>query len=535
MIGAPLATKPAMTRPSSGSRPVPTHRPASGLLRMAAFVLLGLWGLPFGAAAQSARAAGPATELYDIVLAGGRVMDPETGLDAIRWVGIRGEVVAAISEEPLEGHTVVDATGLVVAPGFIDLHAHGQESRANAYQAMDGVTTALEMESGVPDMNAYLALRAGDAILNYGATIGHGATRTRVMPEYGPGLEAAIREAVSGTFDADDWMRLYDASSAGRYEALDPEQYPALWERLEDGLAAGALGIGMPHQYYPGVTRDEIFRLFEFAAGADVAIYTHVREMGVSPIQEVVANAAATGASLHVVHLNSSSLWDYRTNIDLILGAAGRGADITTEAYPYTAASTLLQSTIFDEGWQERLRISYGDLQWQDTGERLTAESFARYREEGGVVIIHMMKPEWIEAFMADPRIMVASDGMPYAPGAHPRGAGTFARFLGRYVREGGVLPLMDALKKITLMPAQRLEGVAPQMRRKGRVQIGSDADLTVFDPARILDRATFEEGLRYSEGVEYVLVNGTFVVRDGELVEDARPGRPVLGRAVVF
>ena len=485
--------------------------------------------LPAPGAAQT-------SETYDIVLAGGRVMDPETGLDAVRWVGIRGETVAAISDAPLEGRTVVDATGLVVAPGFIDLHAHGQSRRSNEFQAMDGVTTALEMESGVPDMEVFLAQRDGDAVVNYGATIGHGAVRTRIMPEYGAELEAALVASRDvGQADAEAWMRLYDAAAAGRYDALDPAEYPALWERLEEGLRAGALGIGMPHQYYPAVTRDEIFRLFQFAADQGVPIYTHVREMGVAPIQEVVANAVATGASLHVVHLNSSSLWDYRTNIDLILGAAERGADITTEAYPYTAASTALQSTIFDEGWQDRLRISYGDVQWQDTGERLTEESFARYREEGGVVIIHMMKPEWIEAFMADPRIMVASDGMPYAPGAHPRSAGTFARFLGRYVREDGVLPLMDALRKITLMPAQRLEGVAPQMRRKGRIQIGSDADLTVFDPRGIIDTATFEDGLSYSEGVEYVLVNGTFVVRDGALVEGALPGRAVLGRGVVF
>lgn len=161
------------------------------------------------------------------------------------------------------------------------------------------------------------------------------------------------------------------------------------------------------------------------------------------------------------------------------MGAQERGADITTEAYPYTAVSTALQSSIFDEGWQDRLRISFGDLQWQDTGERLTEESFRRYREQGGVVIIHMMRPEWIEAFMADPRIMVASDGMPYAPGAHP--------------------------------------------------------DLTLFDPQRIIDTATFEDGLSYSEGIEHVLVNGRFVVRDGAPVEEARPGRAILGRGYVF
>jgi dihydroorotase len=317
------------------------------------------------------------SEVYDVVIANGRVMDPETGLDGIRHVGIRGQMVAAISETPLEGRTVVDATDLVVAPGFVDLHAHGQSARANEFQAMDGVTTALELESGVPDLDAYLAMRSGDAVLNFGASIGHGAARTWVMPRYAAEVEAALEEArTSGQESPETWMRLYNATAAGRYEALDPSEYAALWNRLEAGLEAGALGVGMPHQYYPGVTYDEIFRLFEFAAEEGVPIYTHVRSMGVSAMQEVVANAVATGASLHIVHMNSSSLWDWRTNLDLILGAQERGADVTTEAYPYTAASTAIQSAIFDEGWQERLRISYGDLQWQNTGERLTEATF---------------------------------------------------------------------------------------------------------------------------------------------------------------
>jgi len=136
---------------------------------------------------------------------------------------------------------------------------------------------------------------------------------------------------------------------------------------------------------------------------------------------------------------------------------------------------------------------------------------------------------------MADPRVMVASDGMPYAPGAHPRSAGTFSRFLGRYVREQGVLPLMDGLRKITLMPADRLAEIAPQMKRKGRLQLGSDADITIFDAAHIIDTAGFENDLSYSEGVEFVLVNGQFVVRDGALVDGARPGQAVLGRLSVF
>ena len=477
-----------------------------------------------------------AQESYDIVISNGRVMDPETGLDAVRNVGIRGQSVVAITERPLAGETEVDARGMVVSPGFIDLHAHGQSARANEFQAMDGVTTALELESGVPDVPMFLSMRDGRALLNYGASISHGALRTWSMPEHRDEIDRIVATMGRGGEASEDAMnRFFDAFMEGRYKELAPEHYPDLWDRLDRGLADGALGVGMPHQYYPGVSHDEIFRLFQFAADRDVPIYTHVREMGVTGMQEVIANAIATGASLHIVHMNSSSLWSYQTNLDLILGAQERGADVTTEAYPYTAASTSIESAIFDEGWQEKLRISYGDVQWQDTGERLTEESFNRYREQGGVVIIHMMKDEWIRAQLSDPRVMVASDGMPYAPGAHPRSAGTFSRFLGRYVRDQEILSLMEGLAKVTLMPAERLEGVAPQMKRKGRIQIGSDADITVFSAGEIIDTADFDDDLTYSKGVRYVLVNGEFVVWDGEIVEGARPGQPILGRNVVF
>ena len=474
-----------------------------------------------------------AQERYDVVLENGRVLDPETGLDAIRNVGIRGRVIEAISEDPLEGDVVIDATGLVVAPGFIDLHAHGQTNRANEFQARDGVTTALEMESGVGDVAAYLSERNEGSVLNFGATVAHRAARTAVMPAYAA-ARAQAEEAGEDLSEADRNV-LSQLSAAGAYESLSPDLYPAMQDELAKGLAAGALGIGMPHQYYPGATYDEILSVFKTAADYDAPIYTHVRDMSISAIQEVVANAAATGAPLHIVHVNSSSLWNIEPVLEIIGGAQAHGVDVTTEAYPYTAASTSLQSAIFDEGWQEKLQISYGDLQWQDTGERLTEETFRTYREQGGVVIIHMMKPEWIEAAVSSPFVMVASDGMPYAPGAHPRSAGTFSRFLGRYVRDEGLMSLMEGVRKITLMPAQRLETVSPQMKRKGRIQIGSDADITIFDPVRIMDTATFEDDLSYSVGVEHVLVNGEFVVRDGDNVDGAMPGRAVVGRRVVF
>ncbi len=472
-----------------------------------------------------AQAAGP----YDIVLGGGRVMDPASGLEAVRYVGLRGDKIAAVSELPLEGKTFVDVGGLVVAPGFIDLHAHGQSNQANQYQARDGVTTALELEGGVAFVETWIRQRQNQALLNYGATVAHGAARALVMKELAAevaarkaAVEKGIRVGVSG-----DAVLL-----KARYKELThPEEFTQLAAELEKGLREGALGIGMPHQYYPGATRTEIFRVFQMAARWKVPIFTHVRSMGIDAMQEVLANAAATGASLHIVHVNSSSRAALPEVLEMIGSARSRGLDVTTEAYPYTAGSTSIQSAIFDEGWQQRLGGSYSDLQWQDTGERLTQETFEKYRKTGGVLIIHMMKPEWIDLAMSTPFVMIASDGMPYAPGAHPRGAETFSRVLGRYVRERKALTLMEALRRMTLMPAGRLEPIAPQMKNKGRLQAGADADITVFDPEAVIDTATFETGLRFSKGIQHVLVNGVFVVRNGDSVPGVLPGRAVMGR----
>jgi N-acyl-D-aspartate/D-glutamate deacylase len=286
----------------------------------------------------------------------------------------------------------------------------------------------------------------------------------------------------------------------------------------------------MAHEYYPGADRREIFRVFEFAAEKGVPIFTHVRSTGMEAMQEVVANAAATGAPLHIVHVNSKSGGQLPLVLDVIAACQRRGLDITTEAYPYTAGSTGIQSAIFDEGWRERQGIDYGDLQWQATRERLTAESFARYRQQGGMVIIHNMKEEMIELAMRTPFVLIASDGMPYAPGAHPRSAGTFSRVLGRYVRERRAMSLREALAKMTVMPARRLEPVSPAMRNKGRLREGADADITVFDPTTVRDTATFETDLSFSEGIRHVLVAGTLVVRDGATVTGVFPGRAIVG-----
>jgi dihydroorotase len=171
--------------------------------------------------------------------------------------------------------------------------------------------------------------------------------------------------------------------------------------------------------------------------------------------------------------------------------------------------------------------ISYKDVQWAETGERLTAETFEKYRKQGGVVVIHSIPEEAARTAVANPMVMIASDGMPITGvKVHPRGQGTFSRVLGHYVREEKALDLMTALRKMTLMPAQRLEKRAPVFKEKGRIRVGTDADITVFDANRVIDKATYEEPLQYSEGIEFVLVNGVPVVKDGQLVEGVFPGR---------
>ncbi len=474
-----------------------------------------------------------AAEPFDLVIQSGRVIDPETELDAVRNVGVRDDRIAEITAEPIEGVRTIDARGLVVSPGFIDLHVHGQTNDAHRFQAYDGVTTALELESGRYSIREFLRDKEGTTLVNYGASASQVAARINAMDQYRAKAaryrelldEHGAESAVARRFQ----MREF---SGANYESLQVEQIDEMTDLIRQELADGALGIGVPVGYVPGASSEEMYRLFEFAAAHQAVIFTHVRDPGIVGVQEMIANAAATGAPLHVVHLNSMALGDIVMALDMIEGASSRGVDVTTELYPYTAASTSLESALFDAGWQQRLaNIDYGDLQWEATGERLTAASFERYRQEGGVVIIHMMKEAWIEAGLSRANTMIASDGMPYAPGAHPRTAGTFARVLGRYVREQGILSLSDAIRKMTLMPAQRLQTVTPAAQRKGRIQVGADADITVFDPETVADRATFEGGLKTSRGIPYVIVNGTVLIDDGELVEGVYPGRPVLGR----
>ena len=475
---------------------------------------------PEGAPAAGDAAAG-AGDAADLVILGGRVMDPETRLDAARDVAVADGRITAVTEGGVEGRDTIDAAGLVVAPGFIDLHAHGQDTVSAKLQALDGVTTALEMEIGVYPVAEWVASREGTAPIHFGATVSHPGARVKLVTGVDAGHSTMTPPGQPSPFE-----------SEAVYSELDEDQILELNGLMASGLAEGGLGIGFGITYTPGASRTEIYRAFQLAAAQGAPAYVHIRGENsggtLGAFQEVIANALATGASLHIVHMNSSADEMARTTLEMIRGARERGIDITTESYPYTAGSTRIESALFDS-WEGLSDEEYSRLQWSGTPERLNAESFRRYREQGGWVVIHGRNEETNEWIVAQPDVIVASDGIPYLYAAiHPRGAGTYSRVLGHYVRERGALSLMDALAKMTILPAQRVEGFASVMARKGRVQAGADADIVVFDPATIIDHSTYADPAAPSEGVMYLLVEGTAVVRDGEIVPGVYPGQPI-------
>jgi len=451
---------------------------------------------------------------YDVVILNGRVIDPESGLDAIRSIGINNGVIQAISDKSLKGRTTVLATGLVVAPGFIDLHSHGQDQENYRFKAMDGVTTALELEVGTGDVAGWYAEREGKALINYGASVGHIPARMSVMHD--PGV--------------------FLPSGDGAHKAASDSEIEDVKRRIELGLKQGALGVGFGINYTEAATRWEILEMFRAAGKFHAPCFVHMRYSGlkepnsITALEEVLSATAITGAPLHVVHISSSGLRATPMLLQMIGEAQSRGLDVTTECYPYTATQTYIESAIYDEGWKEALGADYKDLQWVANGERLTAESFARYRKTGGIVIGHVIPEEIAKLSVASPLTMIASDGLLQNGKGHPRASGSYARVLGRYVRDLKALTLTEAIKKMTLMPAQRLERIAPMMKNKGRLRAGADADLTIFDAALVIDKSTFEEPARYSEGIKHVMVGGVFVVKDGKLQGDANPGRAIQG-----
>jgi hypothetical protein len=274
-----------------------------------------------------------------------------------------------------------------------------------------------------------------------------------------------------------------------------------------------------------------VIEVFRLAATLGNPVFVHVRSSGriepgsgVEAVTEVIGAAAISGAALHIVHVNSTCMRDSPECLSMIAGARARGLDVTTEAYPYTAGMTFINSALFNPGWRKQRGLDYGDLELPESGERLTRERFEvlHAAPEPRLVLIHTNPDEVVDAIIADPLVAIASDGLK----DHPRGAGTHARVLARYVRDQKRITLNDAIRKMSLMPAQRLEKATPEAKRLGRLQQGAQADIVVFDPQTVQDRATFRAPTEASAGVRYLVVAGTVVVDEGRIVEGVAPGR---------
>jgi cytosine/adenosine deaminase-related metal-dependent hydrolase len=486
-----------------------------------------------------------------IVLRGGRVVDPRSGHDAVADVLIDGDRVSAVGPDlPVpEGATVLDVAGLVVGPGFVDLHSHVHTISGQRLQALDGVTTALDLEAGLmPVAQAYANAAAQGRPLNFGYSASWGAARAQVLLGRTPvpTLEAGL--AVLGD---PEWQR---SSSAAELTQ---------WLRLLEGeLADGALGIGVLMGYAPRTDPAEFLAVAALAARAGAPTYTHVRELveadPTTPVdgsQEIVIAAAETGAAMHHCHVNSTS----RRHVDRVLGmldrARGEGSRVTVETYPYGAGATGVGAFFLAPDRLDVWGLRPSNIVMVATGERIGSAARLvelRSTDPGAECIVEFLDEQrpadraLLHRALAFPDAIVASDAMPTAwpdgardpldwplpPGGstHPRSAGTFARSLRMMVRDTATWTWPEAFRRCAYLPARVLDDIAPAARGKGWLGPGSDADVVVLDPALIADAATYRDPTRPSTGVRQLLVNGTFLVRDGQLQPDALPGRPLRG-----
>ena len=433
------------------------------------------------------------------------MIDPASDLDEVRNIGVADGRIEAITTEHLSGHEIIDVKGLVVAPGFIDLHDHGVSAETYRFRSLDGVTTTLELELGTADVDAWYRERGAGQIINYGVSIGHIKVRMAVMGD-------------RGTF-----MPIGD----GAYRPPTSADVGEIEKRIEKGLSEGAVDIGAGFPYTPAATRDELLAVFRIAARTRTPVHVHITP-GIDGLKEALSLAIETGAPLHVVHVNSSSLADTPVMLEMIGNARALGSEVTVEAYPYAAGMTEIQSATIQDAYKSATDERLGDIEWPRTGERLNRESFARYTEIGGPIVVHTNTEEMVAAAITNPLTMIASDGYWQNGTGHPRTCGTYSRVLGRYVREAGSLSLMEAIRKMTIMPAQLLEPRVPAMRQKGRLKIGADADITIFDAEHIIDRATYREPSLPAVGIEHVIVNGVSVVAMGKPVDGVTPGKAV-------
>jgi N-acyl-D-aspartate/D-glutamate deacylase len=464
---------------------------------------------------------------YPTVISNGRVIDPESGLDAIRHIGIRGGKIAAVSAEPLIGEQMIDASGQVVVPGFIDLHSHTPTQFGQWLNVQDGITTQLDLEAGAFPVLAYGDHFAGGARLNYGASVGHAFARWQVIE--GDAMSYAFVGRRPGKMGGPAWLQPATAAQIEQIAAL-----------LQQGLDDGGLGIGLLLDYMTAaVSQAELAMVFDVAARNAVPVFVHVRRGSrgdPAGLVEVLAEAERSGAPLYVCHITHNAMGRIGEWLALIDAARARGVVVATETLTYGAGGTTISADVFTRrDWREMFAIDYSDVQWVATGEWLDEASWNRYQAEQphGMVNHHYVKEAWLEQALAWPEMMVSTDALPAFDRdvlANPNIAGSFSRFLGHYVRERGLMSLSDAVARTSYLQARWMQQVSNEFAAKGRIQVGADADIVVFNPQQIGAAADYGVPYRPARGISAVLLGGRLLVDQHGVVEGRYGGRRLLG-----
>jgi hypothetical protein len=462
------------------------------------------------ALADGAPAEPAADHVFDIVISGGRVVDPESGYDRIADVGLDGGTITAISEQALTGRTSISAKDRVVAPGFIDMISYDPNDYGIWFKIADGVTTNLGMHGMLLTASAFFSKYEGKSPCHYG-----------------------------GAYD-NYYMRSYGGQNIDAGRAATPAQIDALVADIEEQVHQGWIGASFSPEYSPGIADDEIARQMQVAATYGLPCFFHGRystdvppDNNAKALQEILDLGRQTGAGVHVMHITSTGgTFEMPAALATLQRARDdEHLDVTACLYPYDFWATYIQSARFAPGWQDRFHIDYSDLVIPGTGERLTKARFDSLRGSGqNTLVAAFAIPDGdIVTGLQSPFTMVGSDAI-LEPGNnnHPRAAGCFSRTLGVYARDQQTLSLRDALAKMTILPAKRLEAKAPALRKKGRLQRGADADITIFDPATVADRATIDNPAQESAGIDYVLVSGQIVKSPDGMHKDVLPGQAI-------
>lgn len=424
-------------------------------------------------------------------------------------IGIRdGKIVEIETPGNLKGSydNEVDVKGMVVSPGFIDIHMHeevlgdttdGDDFDIANRMLLMGATTCVGGNCG---NNRQTVEEFFDFIDKNGAPVNY--------------LEFTGHNFLRAEVGIDD-----------RYRAAKAEEIEKMGELLrKDILEHGAIGLSFGLEYSPGITLDEILSLLDYVKDLDIILSAHFRKdakYAIESIKELVEISRRTGKPMQISHLGSCSAYGMMDeSLNLIQSARDEGLDITADCYPYDAFSTYIGSAVFDEGCFELWNKTYKDILLTEEpykGVYCDEELFYKVREEHPqmIVVAFVMNEDEVVNAIKAPFVYVASDGLYRRGQGHPRGAGTFPRVLGKYSRDDKELSLIEAIKKMTIDPANRLN-----LKSKGTIEINKDADFVIFDPDKIIDKADFINPITPPEGISYVIINGKIAVKDNEMIE---------------